>query len=183
MHSLTLLIMVLVAAFVVFKVLAKLPAASIYTSAGPLFTPAEVVFFRALNRAVGDQYVVFGKVRVADLVKVKGDNKSKASLVARNKIAQKHVDFVLVDRSGLNPVCAVELNDRSHQASDRKARDAFIADVFNKTNLPLVLVPASNGYDTQKLREIVEKAMHGNGAPATARTLMNVHRSDQAGLL
>ena len=49
-----------------------------YERRNALMTPAELKFFRALEAAVGSQYRVFSKVRLADIVQpVKtGDNRS-----------------------------------------------------------------------------------------------------------
>jgi hypothetical protein len=43
--------------------------------------------------------------------------------------SQKHVDFVITD-TDLNLVCAVELNDPSHEKEDRKKRDQFVIEAF-----------------------------------------------------
>lgn len=166
MLTASLVLALIAAAFILFKVIAAIPGTSIYAPAGPLFSRAEVVFYNALVRAVGDQYQVFGKVRVADLVKVKGDSSNKSSLIARNKIAQKHVDFVLVNKDDLSPVCVLELNDNSHIAKDRKSRDAFLSSLFARVDLPLLWIPATNRYDTASLRSLILGAVAAPVAPS-----------------
>jgi hypothetical protein len=60
-----------------------------------LFTPAERSFFGVLHQAAGKDFLVFGKVRVADIVAVKTGIGRSAWRAAFNQISQKHFDFVL----------------------------------------------------------------------------------------
>ena len=63
-----------------------------------LFTPSEIKFYRELEQAIGEQFIVFGKVRVADIITPeKGLSKSNWQS-AFNKISAKHFDFVLCDK-------------------------------------------------------------------------------------
>jgi hypothetical protein len=79
-----------------------------------LFSPAERSFLGVLDQAVGNQYRVFGKVRIADVLSSRKNASQRTRIVARNKTVGKHFDFVICDASTLNLVCAVELDDRSH---------------------------------------------------------------------
>ncbi|MBD2109558.1 DUF2726 domain-containing protein [Nodosilinea sp. FACHB-13] len=90
-----------------------------------LFTQAETTFYHALQNATQSQYLVFGKVRVADVLKPQTDNRGDWQR-AFNKISAKHFDFVLCDRASLKVLAAVELDDSSHQRVDRVKRDDFL---------------------------------------------------------
>ena len=69
-----------------------------YELIGPLFTPAERSFYGVLNLACEDSAVVFGKVRIADILKpTKGLNCSQWRITF-NKISAKHFDFVVGKR-------------------------------------------------------------------------------------
>jgi hypothetical protein len=60
-----------------------------------LFSPAERSFFGVLEQVVGDEFKVFGKVRLGDLIKpAKGLSQSRRASL-RNRIQLKHIDFVL----------------------------------------------------------------------------------------
>lgn len=48
---------------------------------------------------------------------------------ALNRIASKHVDFVVCRVSDLAVVCAVELNDKSHASRRAQSRDELLAKV------------------------------------------------------
>lgn len=64
------------------------------------------------------------KVRLLDLVEPKrGAGEYYQSLL--NKVQSKHVDFTVCDER-LNVLLILELDDSSHDATDRKKRDAFV---------------------------------------------------------
>ena len=72
-----------------------------YELCGPVFTPAERSFYGVLKLACEDKAVVFGKVRIADILKPrKGLNRSQWQ-IAFNKISAKHFDFVLCNPKNL----------------------------------------------------------------------------------
>jgi len=123
-----------------------------YQPAKALFTAAERSFLGVLDQAVGAEYRVFGKVRVADLASVKSGLGRSARRGALNPIAAKHIDFVVCRASDLSVVCAVELNDRSHASPRTQARDELLAKVCQTIGLPLFTVPAKQAYTVQEVR-------------------------------
>ncbi len=130
-----------------------------YTRHEKLFSAAERNFYFALKAAVGNRYTIFGKVRVADLVKVTRKTNDKRGYRALAKIAQKHVDYVLCDPATLEIVCAVELNDSTHERKDRINRDRFITKVFDHIGLPIAWVKARPTYDTKTIAFQIESAI------------------------
>lgn len=129
-----------------------------YKSRGQLFTPAETTFLYALEKAVGTDYRIFGKVRLADIVDTEvyhgvGDK-------AFSLIAYKHVDFLLCDKNDSSIVCAVELDDRSHQTEKRMIKDAEKDYALNSAAIPLARFPVNSGY---VLSEVKIKIMHKVG--------------------
>jgi tartrate dehydratase alpha subunit/fumarate hydratase class I-like protein len=61
-------------------------------------------------------------------------------------------------------VCAIELNDKSHDREDRKSRDGFLNKVCKDVGLPIVWMKAQNNYNLieirQSIRTSIEGAMH-----------------------
>lgn len=117
-----------------------------YQSTGALFTPAERSFYGVLTQALKDEYVVFGKVRVADIIKPQSGLSRSEWQRSFNKISAKHIDFVICSKDTLSVQCAVELNDSSHQKADRAKRDAFLSDAFSSAKIPLVEIKAKRAY-------------------------------------
>lgn len=130
-----------------------------YQKQKALFTPAERSFLGVLNQAVGDSALIFGKVRVADVLKpAKGMSRSNWQK-SFNKIINKHFDFLLCDPKDLSMLCAIELNDRSHDSIKRKGRDIFLENACRSAGLPLIQVPAKAGYSIPEIQEVLLQAL------------------------
>lgn len=82
-----------------------------YSKNHTLFSPAERSFLGVLEQAVGEDYRIFGKARVADVVSVKSLSHRSAWQRACNRISAKHFDFVLCSKDDLATVAVIELDD------------------------------------------------------------------------
>lgn len=118
----------------------------------PILTNSEAQFFRVLQAAVGRRYNIFAQLPLWTLIQTRSDDR-KASTAFTNRINLKRVDFVLADLLTLRPVMAIELDDRSHQRTDRQQRDIFVDSVLERAGIPLVRIPVSAGYDPQAIRK------------------------------
>ncbi len=136
-----------------------------YRRADFLFTPAERVFYKELVRAVNGQYLVFGKVRVADLITIKGKYGNKSSMRDLAKVAQKHVDFCLCHPETLAVICVIELNDKSHDRLDRKSRDGFLDKAFKDVGLPIIWMKARSTYNLIEIRQAVSTSIKAVASP------------------
>ena len=125
----------------------------VYARRESLFTPAELRFLSTLREALPEGLEIFGKVRVADVLKPVEGLDPKAWRSAFHRITAKHLDFVLCERETGCFVCAIELNDRSHQRPDRQERDRFIVQACAEAGFSLLLIPAARSYDANVLRE------------------------------
>lgn len=134
-----------------------------YALGDKLFTPAERSFLGVLDQSVGSDFRVFGKVRVADVIAVEKGTPKSVWQRAFNRINAKHFDFVLCSPTDLKPLCAVELNDKSHAQDARKGRDQFLEEVCKKAGLPLVFFPAQHAYSTVEVCGAIASAMRSNG--------------------
>jgi len=138
-----------------------------YTTAGSLFTPAERSFLGVLQQAVGEGAQVFGKVRVADVITpAKGLTRSDWQK-AFNRIAAKHFDFIVCKSDDLSVLCAVELNDASHQSKKRQQRDSFLDAVCRAASLPLIQVEARSSYVVADVRAMLAPHLGNNAAPGS----------------
>ena len=135
-----------------------------YTKKKMLFSPAERSFLGVLDLVVGDEYRVFGKVRISDVVSVKSMSDRSVWQRAFNRISAKHFDFVLCRNDDLTISAVVELDDKSHQAKKRKGRDAFIVGLCDAIDLPLVQVPAKSVYTVTDIRSLVLNEVNLSGA-------------------
>jgi len=150
-----------------------------YKRAEFLFTPAERIFYKHLVRAVNGEYLVFGKVRVADLVTIKGKYGSKSSMSDLAKVAQKHVDFCLCHPETLAVVCTIELNDKSHERIDRKSRDGFLDKVFKDVGLPIVWMKAHSTYNMIEIRQAIRASIEAASPTGKLPLVHNPNRADR----
>jgi hypothetical protein len=111
-------------------------------------SPTELSFYRVLAYVVGNRAVIFPKVGLAEIFFVSQPHENQNY---RNRIIQKHLDFLLCDPKSMRPVLGIELDDSSHARSDRQARDEFVDKAFEAAELPLARVPAQYSYDTNQL--------------------------------
>lgn len=134
-----------------------------YVLGDRFFSPAERSFLGVLDQSVGSDFRVFGKVRVADVIAVEKGKPKSVWQRAFNRINAKHFDFLLCSTTDLRPVCAVELNDKSHDGEERKSRDQFLEEVCRKAGLPLVFFPAQHAYSTVEVSRAIASAIHDGG--------------------
>jgi len=153
-----------------------------YTKCQALFTPAERSFLGVLDQAVGDDYRIFGKIRVADVLEPKRGLDKSARLTAFNRIASKHFDFVLCADDDLSVVAAIELDDASHRRKKRQDRDAFLLSACAAAALPLIQVRAQQSYSVPELRNTMLQALPSRQAlpPESQAEAPSPTASDQA---
>lgn len=120
-----------------------------------LFSPAERSFLRVLERVLGSEYRVFGKVRIADLIKPENGAGRHAAL---NRIVGKHVDFVVCNATDLSIIGVIELDDKSHNQDSRRKRDAFVDRAFASAGIPITRFPARAAYSLSASKESIQRS-------------------------
>jgi hypothetical protein len=121
-----------------------------YVRRNYFFSAAERSFYEVIRRLL-PQHTVFAKVGLSDLIRVDKGTRSWRSY--HNKIDRKHLDFVICDQD-LAPVLAVELDDSSHDAEDRRERDEFVDQALAAAGLAIIHVRAKRGYKLEELRAL-----------------------------
>ncbi len=110
-------------------------------------TPAEKKFYFKLREHTPPEIIICPKVRMADILAV--ESSDKKYMMYFNKIARKHVDFLLCDAIDMQMLCAVELDDSSHEIKERKERDKFVNKAFSAAGLDIVHIPLKNEFDDE----------------------------------
>jgi hypothetical protein len=127
-----------------------------YKKIDRIVSPAERSFLGVLNAILDDDIIILTKVRVADALSPLPTNDRSLWQRAFNSISSKHFDFVLCKSDDLSIICAVELNDKSHNNTDRQDRDEFLRSACSGAGLPLIEIPAKNGYVLQEVTELLK---------------------------
>lgn len=126
-------------------------------------TRTESEFFLKLDHVVSERYRVFPQVHLSALLdhKVKGQDWK----FAFRHINGKSVDFVLCDKETLRPTYAIELDDLTHEQSDRRKRDLEVERIFKEANLPLVRFKNKSVSETEIIQALANarKLSESNG--------------------
>lgn len=145
-------------------------AGASYIRTPALFTPAERSFLGVLDLAAGKDFRVFGKVRVGDILAPRIGQDRSAQQTALNRINRKHFDFILCRPDDLTVLCAIELNDASHQRKSRQERDEFLTTACRSAGLPLIPFDARYAYSpteiSARIAEVIAKSIPVRPEPA-----------------
>lgn len=128
-----------------------------YIAKKHLMTASEEKFFKVLCDIFEHKCYIIPQVHLSTLFdhKVKGQDWRAAFY----HINGKSVDFVLCRRSDLSPLCAVELDDRTHDMDIRVERDTEVERIFSCANLPLVRIRNSKYLTKQQITSEFSKIL------------------------
>ena len=118
-----------------------------------LITRAEHEFFDILIDVVGNQYYVFPQIHLCDILdnKVVGQNWKSAF----RHINEKSVDYVICDKAYIKPLLAIELDDSTHQRTDRKERDGEVERILSDAGLPLLRFGNHGNFNKEEIRKVI----------------------------
>ncbi len=111
-------------------------------------SPAEFSFYKVLSATLGTRFTIQSKVRLADIFFVANPNKNISFF---NRIAQRHLDFLICDSVTMKPLMGIELDDSSHKKSERQEKDSFLNDVFQAANFPIIRFPVQREYNSNEI--------------------------------
>ncbi|ENA3728003.1 DUF2726 domain-containing protein, partial [Escherichia coli] len=102
-------------------------------------TNRERYFFNLLYGQFSHNYFLFSQVRMVDLITPVFDKDTQYNSFIRafRSISQYHIDFLIVSRIDFSIVCAIELDDSSHDLASRVKRDNKINLIFKFIGIPL----------------------------------------------
>ena len=152
-----------------------------YKAKDHLFTAAERSFLGVLDKAIGDNARVFGQVRIADILSVRNGLSNSDRQIAQNKINSKHIDYIVCDSSTLGILCAIELNDKSHEKKKRIVRDEFVESAFKAASIPLLWIKARKRYSIEAIRSELSPHIKSIYSPETVNP--NLLEQEQQGAL
>lgn len=120
-------------------------------------TRAEREFYGVLTQVVGNEYEIFAQVHLSSVLDEKINGQDWRA--ARAHINRKSVDFLLCNKQYLNPLLAIELDDKSHERLDRIERDSVVEGILKQAGLPLLRIANNGGFDpaaiSNQIREVL----------------------------
>lgn len=120
-----------------------------------LFTKTEMSFLHTLQKAIGNEFKIMGKVRLSDVITPNSPNNRSTWQKAFNSITCKHLDFVLCDSETYEIKFAIELDDPSHQRKDRIKRDDFLNSAMQSAGVPLYRFKTQKNYNIPEIRTAI----------------------------
>lgn len=160
-----------------------------YQSTQFLLTKAERSFYGALVQAVGNDALVFAKVRIADVLLPKSGMNRTNWQRAFNKVSAKHFDFVLCRKDDCSLLLAIELDDTSHNTKKAQQRDEFVNRACASAGFSLLRIKAARAYVIADLRQQINDVINTsdsitNGeviiAPEAYRDVLAVNEAETA---
>ena len=119
-----------------------------------LLSVAEKEFYAVLKRiAEENNYLLFSKVRLEDLLWIPKSVPKKERFGLRNRIKSRHVDFLICDRDKISPLLVIELDDSSHESNKGMERDDFVNRALEDAQLPLLRFKAQRSYNSAVISE------------------------------
>jgi len=126
-----------------------------YRARPSLLTPAEKKFHEALYPLVYEQWHLYAKVRMEDIIEVKPGLERKEAYGYRSRIKSRHLDFVLCDKETLEVLMCIELDDNSHQRRSQKDADDFKDRAMAAAGITLTRVPVQASYSEGYLKGLL----------------------------
>ena len=126
-----------------------------------IMTQREGEFFKLLNETLGSKWYIVPQMHLSALLshKVKGQNWKGAF----RHINGKSVDFVLLSKETIKPICAIELDDSSHDRADRSARDEEVERIFKQAKIPLARFRKTDHLSRQDIVNTIAYAIKASG--------------------
>lgn len=140
-----------------------------------ILTKTELAFYEVLKEVIGNDNIIFPKVRMEDLVRAK-DNYSKER--NRNRIKSRHVDFAIFNKESLMIRLVIELDDPSHDNYKAKQVDRFKDEVFANCGIKIARIFCQNQYDKETLKEQLKTAYNAQYKIVYNKSSVDRHNSD-----
>ena len=108
-----------------------------------LMSPAELRFYKQLRIAADKHFWVHAQVRVEDVIEARKETKERSRV--REYVKSSHFDFVVTTNES-KIVCAIELDDSSHDRPDRQRADKIKNELAAAVGLKLLRFESGRDY-------------------------------------
>ena len=116
-----------------------------------LMTEPELEVYQWLQRTYEPRYRVLPQIALLSLV----DKVNNTSY--RNELFRV-VDFVIFDGE-YRPLCAIELNDASHNRADRKMRDEKVKSILGRAGVGIAFIPLEEAKNEKLMKKLIADAV------------------------
>ena len=124
-----------------------------------LFTPVEHSFLNLIEQAMGREFRIVCRVRLNDLVSVRQTTNKKTASQAISRASSRQLDFVLVDKTDMSPVLAIDLVHSQGKDGYKSQKDWFVTGALDAAGLPHARIKVKSGYSVEDIRECLENKL------------------------
>lgn len=150
------LIVLLVSAWALIRLSRKKTISSLSIQKRPVLLNSQLrEFNKQLVASVKDEFDVYPRVHLADLLVCKFKSEDKASQSVQQKLTAMSVDFVLVDQLSGKICCLVQLD----QGEEKTAPSKLLESTCQQAKLPLLHFSKENTLDSVALRKQISSVL------------------------
>lgn len=124
-----------------------------------LFSPVERSFQNLLEKAVEGEYKILNRIKLADLIEVKGNANEKARRSTLVKLNAKYLDFVLCSTDDLRVIAVLDLVNNSNKDGHKAAPDWFVSGALEAAGLPYLRIKIKAGYTATDLQQALAQRL------------------------
>jgi len=131
-----------------------------------ILSAMERSFLKVLEPMLGDKYLIYAKVRLVDIIKIRPKPDHELSAETMAKINNTTVSFVLCNTWDHSIAGIIDLANKTRTTSDDDMPDDFIDNAALEAELPLVRVPSRLQYNPEDISDILAKKIELPKEPA-----------------
>lgn len=118
-----------------------------------LFTHVERSFLQLLERAVGGQYKIINRVKLADILELKDNADSKTRRAALLKLNAKYLDYVLCNTDDMSIVAVIDLVNNANKEGHKAVPDWFVSGALEASGIPYIRMKIKAGYTVADIQQ------------------------------
>jgi len=130
-----------------------------FTSKNQLFSPVEHQFLDMIEKAVGNEFRVMCRVKLTDILALRRNTNKKMAKTALLRAGGKQLDFVLVSKTDMTPVLALDLVHSLGKEGHKTTRDFFVTGALDSAGIPHARIKARHGYKIEDIRDCIESKL------------------------
>ncbi|MEH8016704.1 DUF2726 domain-containing protein [Rheinheimera muenzenbergensis] len=120
-----------------------------------LFSPVERSFMQLLEKAVATEYKILNRVKLADVMELKGGISGKTRASTMLKLNAKYLDFVLCDPADFSVVAVLDLVNNSSKEGHKAVPDWFVNGALDAAGVPYLRMKIKAGYTAADIQAAI----------------------------
>ncbi|HBS92495.1 MAG TPA: hypothetical protein DG577_02580 [Firmicutes bacterium] len=118
-------------------------------------------FWLALQKAVGQEYMVLAKVPLAALVQIEGEDRKDMQAW----LDKRWADFAILEEKFFKPVAVVQFECQEQNALWALGKDPTFQKILTEAGLPLLWLPSDHYQHVELLRHALEQVIALSAKP------------------